>query len=255
MVVIGACNNADVLDPALVRSGRLERHVVIPLPDAAAREAILRVHLRADLRDADLSVAVELSEGRTGADVERWCREARRTARLARRAMSLDNLEAAVAEGQRDTRSSTYRRLVAVHEAGHAVAGLVLGVGVLERVSIRAVGIAAGYAKWSMPDLGAASPAVVHAMLATLEVTAFGFDQDAGLAWLGCPEPGDVPGLLVMHPDVARRVRDRLNAAHAEARALVAANRKALVVVAEELTVKQTLTGAQVADVVERWSE
>lgn len=281
VVVVGACNNPDVLDLALVRSGRLERHVVIPLPDAAARDAILRVHLGVDLRDADLAVAVEMSEGRTGADVERWCREARRAARLARRAMTLDDLESAIAEGQRDTRSPAYQWLVAVHEAGHAVAGLVLGVGVLERVSIRAVGIAAGYAKWTMPDLSAASPAVVRAMLvqmlagraaeevllgqasagaggtdrsdlaratwlATLEVTAFGFDPDAGLAWLGCPEPGEVPGLLVMQPDLARCVRERLDVAHAEARALVTANRSALVAVAEEITVKQTLTGAQV---------
>ena len=92
VVVVAATNNRNSVDPALLRSGRLDRVVKISLPDDAAREAIFRVHLKDNLLDADLAAAVHQSEGGSGADIERWCREARRIARKAKRSMELDDL-------------------------------------------------------------------------------------------------------------------------------------------------------------------
>jgi hypothetical protein len=94
VVVVGACNNASFLDPALTRAGRLEKVIQIPFPDAPAIEGILRVHLKDDLVQADLAeVARAAAERRAvGADIELWCRNARRRARLERRVLEIADL-------------------------------------------------------------------------------------------------------------------------------------------------------------------
>ena len=83
VVVIAACNDPARLDPALVRAGRLDRHIAIPLPDMPALMGIFRSHLGADLEGADLRAVALAARGHTGADVERWVRQARRVARTA----------------------------------------------------------------------------------------------------------------------------------------------------------------------------
>jgi cell division protease FtsH len=77
VVLIGACNHPSRLDPALVRSGRLDRHIRIRMPDRAALAAILREHLGDDLTGADLSGAATAAVGITGADCEQIVRGAR----------------------------------------------------------------------------------------------------------------------------------------------------------------------------------
>jgi transitional endoplasmic reticulum ATPase len=78
LVVIAATNRRDVLDPALLRPGRFEQHIQVPLPDEAARRAVLGVHTRekplAD--DVDLDALAERTAGFSGADIEALCREA-----------------------------------------------------------------------------------------------------------------------------------------------------------------------------------
>ena len=83
VVVVAACNDPSRLDPALIRSGRLDHHIVIPLPDVPALVGIFRAHLGADLAGTDLRTAALAARGHTGADVERWVRVARRIARSA----------------------------------------------------------------------------------------------------------------------------------------------------------------------------
>jgi len=78
VVVIGACNNASVIDPALKRPGRLDRHIEIGLPDSAARVEILRHHLEADIDIRPFGLA---TTGMTGADLQKLARDARRLAR------------------------------------------------------------------------------------------------------------------------------------------------------------------------------
>ncbi len=98
VVVIGACNSADNLDPALVRPGRLDRIVPVGLPDFEGRAAILRVHLGGDLRGADLWQVARIAEGMSGAELEKTVREARRAARAAERGLLVGDLVVAVAE-------------------------------------------------------------------------------------------------------------------------------------------------------------
>jgi transitional endoplasmic reticulum ATPase len=78
VVVIAATNRPDILDPALLRPGRFDRAVYIPLPDKKAREEIFKVHTRKMplAEDVNISVLAEKTEGYTGADIEAICREA-----------------------------------------------------------------------------------------------------------------------------------------------------------------------------------
>lgn len=133
VVVVGACNHPNRLDPALLRPGRFDRHVRIPLPGATAREGILRHHLGDCLTDDDLTVIVRRSKGWSGATLERLVRDARRFARRTRRPMTVGDLEAALPV--RVALPDAALRRIAVHEAGHAVVALDLGM-VIESVEI-----------------------------------------------------------------------------------------------------------------------
>src|SRR5512139_1089389 len=75
--IMAATNRVDMLDPALLRPGRFDRVIAIPLPDKAGRKAILRIHSRKmTLIDVDLDRIVDLTENATGADLQAVCREA-----------------------------------------------------------------------------------------------------------------------------------------------------------------------------------
>ena len=122
VVIVGACNHPGRLDAAIVRPGRLDRHVVIPLPDALGREGIIRWHLQGALEDDDLTHVVERTEGASGAALEQLVRQARRSARRARRDMRLGDIAEELPALIPVPSASLWR--TAVHEAGHATAGL-----------------------------------------------------------------------------------------------------------------------------------
>lgn len=119
VVVVAATNDVNAIDPAIIRSGRIERHVHIPLPDAVGREQILKYHLRDALPGEDISeIAVRL-EGASGADIARLVREARSRARARKAPLSASDLAINIPSPRpvcmRDIRRTS------VHEAGHAV--------------------------------------------------------------------------------------------------------------------------------------
>jgi transitional endoplasmic reticulum ATPase len=78
VTVVGATNRPDRIDPALLRPGRLERIVAVPIPDESARRAVFRVHTRSTplAPDVDLDALAARTEGYTGSDVEAVVREA-----------------------------------------------------------------------------------------------------------------------------------------------------------------------------------
>ncbi len=78
VVVIAATNRPDLIDPALLRPGRIERHIYIPPPDKEARKEIFRIHLKNKplAEDVKLDELAEKTEGYSGADIEAVCREA-----------------------------------------------------------------------------------------------------------------------------------------------------------------------------------
>ena len=101
VVVLGACNDADVLDPALVRPGRLDRVIPVGLPDVRGRLEILRVHLGDDLRGVGLEQVARIAERMSGAEIEKAVREARRAARVNGRQLLVGDLIVAIAEDRR----------------------------------------------------------------------------------------------------------------------------------------------------------
>jgi cell division protease FtsH len=133
VIIIAATNRPDVLDPAMLRPGRFDRHVTVNRPDLRGREAILRVHARRVLLspDVNLTVIARGTPGFSGADLENLVNEAALLA--ARRdadAVAMQDFELAKekvlmgAERRSLILSEKERKITAYHEAGHALIGM-----------------------------------------------------------------------------------------------------------------------------------
>lgn len=144
VVVIAACNRLETIDLAFRRPGRLERVIEILPPDLAARKAIFSQHLKSSLPESDLNEIGRLTDGWTGAELERLARDCRRAARRSGRALDgRQTLETLSGEFTKVSSSSLER--YAIHEAGHVVAAYVIqGVVATEVVVRRYVGFANG---------------------------------------------------------------------------------------------------------------
>jgi cell division protease FtsH len=154
LVVIAASNLLEKLDPALLRPGRFDRQVFVTPPDVAGREAILKVHTRSKPLgpDVDLCLVARQTSGLTGADLANLANEAAIFAARARRdAITKADVEGAlerVVAGMQSRRrlNEHERRVVAFHEAGHALCGELLpSVDRAHKISIVPRGSALGY--------------------------------------------------------------------------------------------------------------
>ena len=154
VVVIAATNRPEILDPALLRPGRLDRHVVVPLPNQEERAAILAVHTRGKhlAADVDLTVTARGTPGFSGADLANLVNEAAiraiRDDRFETTAADLSAARDRVLLGQRHPAGfllDSERHNVAVHESGHAlVAMLSPAADPVEKVTILPSGMALG---------------------------------------------------------------------------------------------------------------
>ena len=154
VILIAATNRPDVLDPALLRPGRFDRHVVVPRPDIRGREGILGVHTRKVplSMDVDVSVLARSTPGFTGADLENLVNEAALlAARNDKEKVDMLDLELAKdkvmmgAERRSMIISDEEKRNTAYHEAGHAlVAKLLPGADPIHKVTIIPRGMALG---------------------------------------------------------------------------------------------------------------
>jgi cell division protease FtsH len=133
VILIAATNRPDVLDPALLRPGRFDRQVVVPNPDVAGREKILKVHMRKVplAADVDARVIARGTPGFSGADLANLVNEAAlMAARLGKRAVGMAEFESAKdkvmmgAERRSMVMTEDDKKLTAYHEAGHALVGL-----------------------------------------------------------------------------------------------------------------------------------
>ncbi len=135
VIVIAATNRPDVLDPALLRPGRFDRQVVVPLPDIRGREGILKVHMRkvpvSD--DVDPSIIARGTPGFSGADLANLVNEAALfAARENKRTVTMDEFEQAKdkimmgAERRSMVMSDKEKLNTAYHEAGHAIVGYIV---------------------------------------------------------------------------------------------------------------------------------
>jgi cell division protease FtsH len=154
VILIAATNRPDVLDPALLRPGRFDRHVVVPRPDIRGREGILQVHIRKVPLSADVDVGVlaRSTPGFTGADLENLVNEAALlAARNDQEKIGMRDLELSKdkvmmgAERRSMIISDEEKRTTAYHEAGHAlVAKLLPGADPIHKVTIIPRGMALG---------------------------------------------------------------------------------------------------------------
>src|SRR5579872_1843674 len=153
LVVIAASNLLDKLDTALLRPGRFDRQIYVAPPDVHGREEILRVHTRdKPVADVDLELVARQTSGLTGADLANICNEAAIfAARRSASALEMGDFDAAierVVAGVQSRRALTdhEKRVVAYHEAGHALSGELLpSVDRVHRISIVPRGKALGY--------------------------------------------------------------------------------------------------------------
>lgn len=155
IIIMAATNRPDILDPALLRPGRFDRRVVLDRPDMRGREAILKVHTRGKplAPDVKLDVIARATPGFVGADIENLVNEAailaaRRNKRVIGHMEFEEAIERVIAGPERKSRliSADEKRIVAYHEAGHAVVAHVLPhTDPVHKVSIIARGMAGGY--------------------------------------------------------------------------------------------------------------
>jgi cell division protease FtsH len=135
VIVIAATNRPDVLDPALLRPGRFDRQVVVPLPDIRGREQILKVHMRKVPLDPNVrpGIIARGTPGFSGADLANLVNEAALfAARENRRTVEMEHFEKAKdkimmgAERRSMVMSEKEKKLTAYHEAGHAIVGFLV---------------------------------------------------------------------------------------------------------------------------------
>ena len=154
VILIAATNRPDVLDPALLRPGRFDRQVVVPIPDVKGREEILKVHsARSPLaQDVDHAVLARGTPGFTGADLENLVNEAALlAARLGKETIEMVDLEQAKDKVLMGVERKSMiipleeRRITAYHESGHTlVAKMIPGTDPIHKVTIIPRGRALG---------------------------------------------------------------------------------------------------------------
>ncbi|EME67900.1 ATP-dependent Zn protease [Paramagnetospirillum caucaseum] len=280
VIVVGATNHPSSLDPAITRSGRLDRHITIGLPDEGGLTQIMRHHLGDYLTGEDLSAAAKLALGGTGADVARWVRGAKRRGRQGARSMCMEDLLSEIRGNAPDVCPSILRRC-AVHEAGHAIAIAALHPATLRHVSIRQTSSTGGGVISQRPELDLATSADIDelitiqlagraaeeiilgtassgsgggvesdlakaTLLATSAITALGLGGATTPIWSGMPSPDTIDILLSRRPDIGRQVEARLDRAYGAAKALITDHSGSLSLIVDRLIEVETLSGDEV---------
>jgi len=158
VIVLAATNRPDILDPALLRPGRFDRHIVIDQPDIVGRKAILAVHAKGKplSKDADLEVIARQTPGFSGADLSNLINEAailaaRRNRKDVGHKELEDSIDRVIAGPEKKGRVITKKEkeLIAYHETGHALAAKMLpNADPVHKVSIVARGMMGGWTRF-----------------------------------------------------------------------------------------------------------
>ncbi len=135
MIVVGACNLPDRIDPAITRVSRFDIKVEVPKPDSSAILGVLRLYLGQDLPDDDLALLARQAVGHSLASIDAAIRAARSEARHAGKPLDIAMLRDQLRlPSEADDRAVLWR--YAVHEAGHTVVSAVLRLATIQRMSI-----------------------------------------------------------------------------------------------------------------------
>ncbi len=298
VIVIAATNRPDVLDPALLRPGRFDRQITVSLPDLKGREMILKVHARNKklAPDVDLAALARRTPGFSGADLENVLNE---SAILAVREnleeIHLQQIDEAIDRVMMGPakKSRTYdeytKKLVAYHEAGHAIVGLNLPDGaVVQKVTIIPRGNAGGYnlitprkekilnSKRELLDTitsymggraseelffddittGASGDIQAATRIAKDMVTTYGMSElgpiqynngnDSVFLGRDYTSPSNASSQVAYEIDTA--VRKIIDSCYAQAKDIIKKNKKELIIIAEKLMEKETLTAEEIEE-------
>jgi cell division protease FtsH len=158
VIVLAATNRPDILDPALLRPGRFDRHVVIDQPDINGRKAILDVHAKGKplAKDADLEVIAKQTPGFSGADLANLINEAAiLAARRDRKDIGTkeleDSIDRVIAGPEKKGRviNQKEKEMIAYHETGHALAAKMLpNADPVHKISVVARGMIGGWTRF-----------------------------------------------------------------------------------------------------------
>ncbi|PDT09999.1 AAA family ATPase [Rhizobium sp. M1] len=285
VVVLGACNHPDILDSAIKRPGRLDRHIAVPLPDAGARRSILKFHSGVTMCTADYELFDLATEGLTGADIERLVRDAKRSARRQSQRLNsehiVSNLRPLIKLPE------AYLRALAIHEAGHAVVSYEVGHSQVSCMRISRHKVDGeirelGYVEYQLPVPQRRTRQFFENAIATFlggiaaELEVFGsFADGAGGAdgadlnratdlatalegslgmghtlVTGRFEQSESSNLRLYLPELRREVHDILETQLARARATIRAQRPALDAVADRLLEAGELAGEEVREII-----
>ncbi len=305
IVMMAATNRPDILDPALLRPGRFDRQVVVPLPELEDRKKILDVHMKHKKisNDVDVEVIARGTPGMSGADLANLVNEAAlyavRGGEKRIEAGHFDQARDRVIMGvKRDSlvMNEEERRMTAYHESGHALcAALLPGYDPLHKVTIIPTGMALGVTM-TLPEEDRHSLRRSHAQnmivmmlggrnaesivfgvvssgagddlqkatgMARRMVTEWGMSDKIGPMAFGSDGPvflgDDMMQSKEYSDDLARiideEIKKVLTEQESRCRALLTENRAALNLVAETLLDKETLSGAEVNDLIEQARE
>lgn len=266
VIVVGTCNHPNMIDPAVLRAGRFDMKVSLPLPDAKGLFGIFR-HCLPDWREADLRDLAARAVGSSAADVDAAIRQARAIARGQKRDMTHDDLRKVfIIDHDPDI-----DRRVALHECGHAIICAALNLGPVRRIFLgreggggtvftarekpgllsdlqdRLTQILAGRAaeRLMLGDISAGAGGSADSDLAQATMIASGIQMRYGLGGHGPVWTADPETLLALDPDTLFRVRRELETAEKRATQILSGHRSLLEEMAEALAASRDMDRAE----------
>lgn len=277
IIILGATNRVDIMDEALLRSGRFDRKVTLGLPDADGREKILNVHAKNKkiAYDVDLKEISRVTPGCNGADLASIMNEAAIMAvKASSNVITSDHLYESVDKitlGVKSKRKVPYktRKLVAYHEAGHALMSIVLnGPESVEKITIVPRGSTGGVTRFAEEDNGgiiskqSLKTRLVIAMGGTvaeeLALGSEGFTTGASgdlesiesIARAMVNDFGMGSGKFVTERDVDEEIQNLINDAYKTTRSLMKIHRNKLEEIVTALLTKETLVSRDILSMV-----
>lgn len=269
VIVVGTCNHPELIDPAVLRAGRFDMKVRVPLPDAEGLFSVFR-HALPGWPEADLRELAQRAVGCSAAEVDAAIRQTRAMTRGQKRDMSLDDLRKVF----RITHDPEIDRRVALHECGHAITCAALDLGPVRRIFLNRDGgggtvfdtdakhgllsdmqdrmaqLLAGRAaeRLVLGDVSAGAGGGPDSDLAMATAIASGIQMRYGLGGHGPVWTADPDTLIALDPDVLFRVRRELEAAEKRAAQILTVHRSLLEEMAEALMASRDMDRTEAQD-------
>lgn len=266
VVVVATCNHREMIDPAVLRPGRLDMHINVPLPNVDTLFGVFRVCLHG-WRETDLRDLASCAVGCSAADIDATIRQTRAMARGQKRNMTLNDLRQIF----QITYDPAIDRRVALHECGHAIICAALDLGPVKRVYLdrdggggtvfdttakhglladmqnRMVQLLAGRAaeRLVLGDVSAGAGGGPASDLARATAIASGIQMRFGLRGYGPVWSTDPETMIARDPDALIRIRRELESAEKRATQILALHRPLLEEMAQELTVSRDMDQAE----------